>query len=98
MAQLLIRNIPAEVVDRLKERAAASRRSLEAEARLILENAVDRTAAVERLAATADRMRAKLQGRPQTDSTDIIHEMRYGRDEPDTAIGDRMEANRCLRY
>lgn len=81
MAQLLIRDIPAEVVDNLKERARRNRRSLQAEARLILEQAVDRREAVKRLALAADEMRKRLDGRPQTDSVEIIREMRYGPDE-----------------
>jgi len=82
MAQLLIRDIPPEVVDNLKERARRNRRSLQAEARLILEQAVDRGKAIERMAAAADEMRKRLAGRPQTDSTEIIREMRYGPDDP----------------
>ena len=78
MSQILIRDIPQDVVDNLKERARRHRRSLQAEARLILEEAVDRTEAVRRLAASADRIRKSLEGRPQTDSAEIIHEMRYG--------------------
>ena len=83
MAQILVRDLADDVVENLKKRARRNRRSLQAEARLILEQAVDRTEAVKRLAAAADEMRRRLAGRPQTDSVEIIREMRYGSDEPD---------------
>jgi plasmid stability protein len=78
MAQILIRDIPPEVVDNLKERARRNRRSLQAEARLILEQSVDRGKAIERLAVISAEMQKRLAGRPQTDSVEIIREMRYG--------------------
>jgi plasmid stability protein len=84
MAQLLIRDIPPEVVSILKERAKRNRRSLQSEARLILEQAVDRREAVIRMTAAADEMRKRLEGTPQIDSAEIIHEMRYGpNDDPE---------------
>jgi len=76
MAQLLIRDISPEVVDNLKERARRNRRSLQAEARLILEQAVDRGKAIERMAAVAAEMRQRLAGRPQTDSVKLIRKAR----------------------
>ena len=39
MSQLLVRNLQEEVVERLKHRAKANHRSLQAEVALILENA-----------------------------------------------------------
>ncbi|NKY41208.1 FitA-like ribbon-helix-helix domain-containing protein [Cellulomonas septica] len=42
MEQILIRNMPAGTKARLAARAAAHRRSMEAEARAILEEALDR--------------------------------------------------------
>jgi plasmid stability protein len=81
MAQLLIRDIPPEVVDSLKERAKRNRRSLQSEARLILEQAVDRSTVIERLADSASEMRARLAGRAQTDSVAMIREARERRYE-----------------
>ena len=42
MEQILIRNLPGGTKARLAARAAAHRRSMEAEARVILEEALDR--------------------------------------------------------
>ena len=78
MAQLLIRDISPDVVAKLKERLWLNRRSLQGEALTILEQAVERTAAVERLRTAVDEIAKRPSSQPQTDSADIIHEMRYG--------------------
>ena len=79
MATLTMRNLDQVVVDRLKALAKANNRSLEAEARTILEGRVpviDRAALrdhVDRIAAMAPK------NVKQTDSTILIREDRDGR-------------------
>jgi len=78
MATLTIRQLDDEVYERLKERARANKRSLEAEARHVLdERTRDLTAIVEDLRAFHKRMIAKHGLLP--DSTELIRKMR--RDE-----------------
>lgn len=74
MRQLTIRNVDEKVYQRLKERARISRRSLEAEVRVILDQAVlpDRSEVSRRAAA----MRARLAGRYTGDATAAIREDR----------------------
>jgi plasmid stability protein len=74
MAQLLVRDISTATVHRLKRRAREAGRSLEAEARQILEtHAHVRTMGEAR--AAADRIRAKI-GPQKTDSAELIREDR----------------------
>ncbi|MBW1943478.1 MAG: hypothetical protein JRJ51_11685 [Deltaproteobacteria bacterium] len=75
MAQILIRNIEENVVDRLKKRAALHGRSLQAEVKIILEQTdhLDMASALK----VADRIRKKLKGRPVTDSVELLREDRY---------------------
>ncbi len=70
MRQMTIRNIEDEVYQRLKDRARASRRSLEAEVRALLHQAAvpDRTGVARRAAA----LRARLTGRYKGDATAAI--------------------------
>lgn len=70
MRQMTIRNIEDEVYRRLKDRAQASRRSLEAEVRAVLGQAVvpDRSGAARRAAA----LRARLRGHYRGDATAAI--------------------------
>ena len=74
MAQLLIRDLAPETVDRLKERASRHRRSLQGEIKLILEKeaAADDRSALE----LADGIRASFGGRRFTDSAALIREDR----------------------
>ncbi len=76
MAQLLVRDVPQDVVDALKRRAAEHGRSAEAEHRRILEEALrqGRTGFWERAAA----LREQTRGRILTPSEDLI---RQDRDE-----------------
>ncbi len=75
MATLTIRQLDDEVYDRLKERARTNKRSLEAEARHVLdERTRDLPALVEDLRAFQKRMIAKHGLLP--DSTQTIREMR----------------------
>lgn len=77
MAQVLVRDLPDDVVERLKAKAALAGRSLEAELRRILAAAseLDRS----ELAAAAAAIRASTAGTAQSDSTAIIREARDGR-------------------
>lgn len=74
MRQLTIRKIDEDVYRRLKERARAGRRSLEAEVRTILDQAVrpDRSEVARRAAV----MRARLAGHYRGNATAAIREDR----------------------
>jgi hypothetical protein len=75
MATLTIRQLDDAVYDRLRERARANKRSLEAEARHLLdERSRDLPALVEDLREFQERMIAKHGLLP--DSTESISEMR----------------------
>ena len=70
MAQIIIRNLDDSVVDKLKQRAKASGRSLEAEARILLTNSVAYDPLVLR------ELRAKFGEQRFEDSTEMIREDR----------------------
>lgn len=74
MAQVLVRDLPDEVVERLKARAAAEGRSLEAYLRLVLEEASH----LERhdLLVLADAIAQTTRDRPQTEATELIRASR----------------------
>jgi plasmid stability protein len=63
------------VIERLKRRAESHHRSLEAELRDILEQA-SRQADISLAAELADRIRTRLEGRPHSDSAELIREDR----------------------
>ena len=75
MAQVLVRNLDDEVVERLRQRARREGRSLEQKLREILTAAArpDR----EEILAEMDRIRAMTPQVPQTDSTELIREDRH---------------------
>ena len=76
MANLTIRNLDDEVVDKLKERARDNDRSLEAELRALLTEMANRPSRKKRL-EIANRIAAMTpEGVTQTDSTKIIREFR----------------------
>ena len=78
MATINVRRLDDSVVQRLKQRAAGNNRSLEGEARHILEGAVEGELPAKRtsfLALTA-RLRRKSEGRAQTPSEVLIREDR----------------------
>ena len=77
MAQLLVRNIPRDVVEALKARAAANGRSAEAEHRLILEQALRKGRAGFREKARA--FRDATRERKLSDSADLIRTERDSR-------------------
>jgi len=74
MPQLLVRDVPRDIVDALKRRAAEHGRSAEAEHRAILESALK--AGREGFRARASAMRQATVGRIVGDSADIIREDR----------------------
>ncbi len=75
MANLTIRNLDDEVVAKLKARAKAHHRSLEAELRALLSEAAAQPSREDFLKA-ADRIAAMTPDVKQTDSTKIIREFR----------------------
>jgi plasmid stability protein len=74
MAQIIVRNLDDVVVERLKARARANGRSLEAEVRLILEQSAKVDMATARQHVM--EIRKKLAGRKFTDSVELIREDR----------------------
>ena len=74
MAQILVRGLEDEVVNRLKDRAASHGRSLESEARSILEMATSYTA--EEARRVVNGWRKRLAGRKFSDSVDLLRKDR----------------------
>ena len=74
MAQLLVRNVPLDVIDALKRRAQSHGRSAEAEHRLILEQVL--TEGRGEFRARAAALRLATQGRIRGDSAELIREDR----------------------
>jgi plasmid stability protein len=70
VATLLVRKLEPELVERLKRRALAHGRSVEAEHRALLEEAL-RPGAVD-FAERARQLRARTRGRKTTDSAELI--------------------------
>lgn len=78
MASVTIRNLDDDVVAKLKARAKANNRSLEAELRQLLSAAARQTEQEEFIAA-ARRIRAMTPDVPQTDSVELLRELREER-------------------
>lgn len=76
MAQVLVRNLNERVVARLKKRAANRGRSLQAEVKMILEEASKEDATDFWKAADRIRERLKRSGRTFSDSAVLIREDR----------------------
>jgi plasmid stability protein len=74
MAQVLIRDLDAKTIARLKARARANRRSLQAELKAILDRASQETR--QDLRATMTRLQKIFAGRTFGDSTTLIREDR----------------------
>jgi len=74
MAQLLIRDLEVETIERLKARAKLHRRSLQGEVRLILEN--EAAMSRDNPWALAERIRAAFGGMKFSDSAELIREDR----------------------
>ena len=77
MAQLLVRDVPRDVVDALKRRASSHGRSAEAEHRAILETAL--RPGRETFRARAGQLREQTRGRIAGESADLIREDRDSR-------------------
>ncbi len=76
MASVTIRNLDDSTVEELKQQAKSHNRSLEAELREILSNAVQMRKRRREFRARADRIAAMTPDVPQTDSTLLIREDR----------------------
>ncbi len=76
MADVLIRNVPDQVLSTLKKRAADNKRSLQQELIVILENAALRDKAKAADSAALIRERLSEYGRDFSDSTEMIREDR----------------------
>jgi len=77
MAQLLVRDVPRDVVDALKRQAAIHGRSAEAEHRLILEKALK--AGRDGFRDRAAQLRKETAGRITGESADLIRQDRDSR-------------------
>ena len=76
MAQVLVRGLEDSVVDRLKERAQANGRSLEAELRAVIQQAARFDVNLAETRDLAARLRRRLAGRKHTDSAQLVAEDR----------------------
>jgi plasmid stability protein len=74
MAQILVRDLSPDIVDRLKNRAERNGRSLQGEVKVILESAAKLSMAEAR--EVARQLRQSLEGRMTSDSADLIREDR----------------------
>ncbi|MCY3982274.1 MAG: hypothetical protein OXF51_11080, partial [Alphaproteobacteria bacterium] len=83
MVTINVRRLDEDVVERLKRRAALNNRSLEGEARHILQCAAAADMAAKRAAfrETMDRRRPLTEGRKQTPAEVLIREDRGHRDD-----------------
>lgn len=77
MPQLLVRDVPRDIVEALKRRASSHGRSAEAEHRAILEAAL--RAGRDAFRARASRLRDETAGRIVGESADLIREDRERR-------------------
>ncbi|MGD9894378.1 MAG: Arc family DNA-binding protein [Dehalococcoidia bacterium] len=75
MAQILVRNLEPEVVERLKQRAQSHGRSLQAEVAAILREESQKKS-MEEARAEAERIRRGFGGRRFSDSAELIREDR----------------------
>ncbi|MCJ7806999.1 MAG: Arc family DNA-binding protein [Clostridia bacterium] len=76
MADILVRDVPREVLDTLKKRAAKNRRSLQQELLLVLEDAAGKEIIQAAKAADMIRERLAAYGRSFSDSTGLVREDR----------------------
>ena len=74
MPDIVVRGLDAQTIKRLKERAARHGRSLQAEVRLVLQQAAGMTLAD--VLAEAARMRRRFKSRPMVDSCELFREDR----------------------
>ena len=77
MASIVVRKLDTGVVEKLKRRAAERGRSLEAEVRLILEDAANsRQLDMDAARARIEELQKRFKGRPFPDTADLIREDR----------------------
>ncbi|MFQ5808611.1 MAG: hypothetical protein ACE5JM_03240 [Armatimonadota bacterium] len=77
MAQILVRNLDDALVAKLKERAKQNGRSLQAEAKMILEEAASKPKVdAETARKMIEEIRARFKGRDFPDSVELIREDR----------------------
>jgi len=76
MADILIRNLSDQTVEALKQQAEQAGRSMQAEIRILLEEAAQWRAKVLAFKKLSEETRAELAGRTFTDSADLIAEDR----------------------
>ncbi len=77
MAQILVRNLGKEVVERLKKRAMEDGRSLQSEVKLILEQAaLEPKVDMETARRMLEEFRKRFKGRKFSDSARLIREDR----------------------
>jgi plasmid stability protein len=74
MAQILVRDLSPDTIDRLKNQAKRHGRSLQGEVKVILESAAKLPMAQARQVAA--QLRQSLEGRIKGDSADLIREDR----------------------
>ena len=80
MAQILVRNLKEKTVKALKALAKRNGRSLQAEAKMMLERAADRqTLSAEEARKRLEEFRGRFKGRKFSDSAELIREDRDGR-------------------
>jgi len=77
MPQLLVRDVPRDIVEALKRQASRHGRSAEAEHRAILEKALK--AGRDTFRAQAARLREETRGRIISDSTELLRQDRDSR-------------------
>ena len=75
MPNILIRNLDNDTLKRLKERAAANRRSVQAEAKEIIERSA-REKSHEELRRELEEFSKRFEGRKMTDTVELLREDR----------------------
>ena len=75
MPDILVRNIDPEKLKRLKARAKQNGRSLQSEAKMVLEDAAAAQRSIDEVLEAARQWRKKV-GRPAVDSVSLIREDR----------------------
>ncbi len=77
MAEILVRDLDKETVERLKKRARDDGRSLQSEVKLILSQAAEApTVDMERARKMLEEFRKRFKGRKFSDSVELIREDR----------------------
>lgn len=77
MAQILVRELDTETVERLKRRAKEDGRSLQSEVKMILERAaIEPKTDMEAARKMLDEFRRRFKGRKFSDSVELIREDR----------------------